>query len=80
MLPYIIAAHAPALTCAEAALLPALSGAPELQQPRNMLIPYSHLQFRPALPQPQSAPCRGSMAGRAVLHAGGISLPGLNNR
>ena len=63
------AVHAPALSLNEAAMLPAIW--PEA--PRNLLMPYTGLDFRTGpvdgggLPV-DSAKRRGSMAGRAILH------------
>ena len=65
--------HAPALARQEAAL------------PRNLLPPAQALRFRPAVEeapasarQAEPAPQRrGSAAGRAILHAEGVSLPGV---
>ena len=71
--------HAPALAPQEAALLPAMRQG----LPRNLLPPTPTLRFRPAVEeapasQPESAPRRrGSAAGRAILHAEGVSLPGV---
>lgn len=59
--------HAPALGISEAALLPARM-ALETRVPID----------QPALAQPLQAPQaqNGSVAGRAVLHAAGIQMPG----
>lgn len=73
--------HAPALARQEAALLPAMRRG----LPRNLLPPTPNLRFRPAVEEaPASAhqvePVprrRGSAAGRAILHAEGVSLPGV---
>lgn len=66
-------AHAPALAPQEAALLPAL--------PRNLLMPGPELDFRPAEEladvQVQRQRVRRSAAGRAILHARGVSMPGV---
>ena len=73
--------HAPALARQEAALLPAMRRG----LPRNLLPPAQALRFRPAAEeapasarQAEPAPRRrGSAAGRAILHAEGVSLPGV---
>lgn len=73
--------HAPALARQEAALLPAMRRG----LPRNLLPPVPPLRFRPAVEeapvsahQPEPAPRRrGSAAGRAILRAEGVSLPGV---
>lgn len=73
--------HAPALARQEAAMLPAMRRG----LPRNLLPPTPTLRFRPAVEetpasahQAGSAPRRrGSAAGRAILHAEGVSLPGV---
>lgn len=73
--------HAPALARQEAALLPAMRRG----LPRNLLPPTPNLRFRPAVEEApasahQAEPVprrRGSAAGRAILHAEGVSLPGV---
>ena len=66
------AAHAPALSLQEAALLPALP-APAPAKPRNLLIPQGHLDVRQGNVDDGGGvvdnfpPRRGSMAGRALL-------------
>ena len=73
--------QAPALARQEAALLPAMRRG----LPRNLLPPTPNLRFRPAVEEApasahQAEPVprrRGSAAGRAILHAEGVSLPGV---
>lgn len=89
MLSRFIHAHEPALTPQEAAMLPAMAAI--VAAPGNLLIPRQDLNFRavetaensgaesagyaPSL-QTGDRPRRGSAAGRAVLRAAGISMPG----
>ena len=73
--------HAPALARQEAALLPAMRRG----LPRNLLPPTPNLRFHPAVEKAAASTCqeapaprrRGSAAGRAILHAEGVSLPGV---
>lgn len=63
-----MAARMPALTLAEAAMLPALPG----ETPRNLLIPRPEPEKRPLLPENggqvvDNPVRRGTMAGRALL-------------
>lgn len=71
------AVHAPALSLPEAAMLPAL---PKEQTavPRNLVLPDRRTYHPMPLTavQPVENRRRGSMAGRAVLKAAGIRLPG----
>ncbi len=84
MMKRIAQTHAPATLPQEAALLPALP-ARKSSKPRNLMIPPPDLVFRPVMaeaePTPkasQAAPRRrGSAAGRAILHAAGVSVPGV---
>lgn len=74
-----IQARQPALTRQEAALLTALPRAGERAGRMNLQYPASRTGFIPvADAPPQPAPLRqGSVAGRAVLGAMGISMPGV---
>ena len=82
MMKRIAQAHAPATLPQEAALLPALP-ARKSSKPRNLMIPPPDLVFRPVVAEdaskaPQVHPSRrGSAAGRAILHAAGVSVPGV---
>lgn len=71
------AVHAPALSLPEAAMLPAL---PKEQTavPRNLILPDRRTYHPMPLTgvHPVDHHRRGSMAGRAVLRAAGIRLPG----
>ena len=69
--------HAPAMLPQEAALLPA-QGAPAAR-PGRLTMPANDSHFIPVTEdvQPVSVQRRGSVAGRAVLTAAGISLPGV---
>lgn len=79
-------AHEPALLPQEAALLPALpSGTRQTRLRPNMIWPQSEEHFRAFevgdtvyhVPETPAAQTRGSVAGRSVLAAAGISLPGV---
>lgn len=77
-----INAHFPALTLQEAAMLPALQPQPVRPRvPKNLLVPSGHLRFLPAALGSDAAAARpvrvGSSAGRAVLRAAGIAMPGI---
>ena len=73
--------HAAALARQEAALLPAMRRG----LPRSLLPPTQPLRFRPAVeeasastrPAEPAPRRRGSAAGRAILRAEGVSLPGV---
>ena len=73
-----VSAHEPALLPQEAAMLTAL---PETAAVRrtNLLMPQdtSHFVSVDAPAEPAAQTRRGSVAGRAVLSAAGISLPGV---
>jgi len=78
MMKRIAQAHAPATLPQEAALLPALP-ARKSSKPRNLMIPPPDLVFRPVVAEDASKERRrlGSAAGRAILHAAGVSVPGV---
>lgn len=65
-------------------MLPALP-ARKSSKPRNLMIPPPDLVFRPLAAEaeteskaPEATPRRrGSAAGRAILHAAGVSVPGV---
>ncbi len=66
-----LAARAPAMSLAEAAMLPALSREEARGMPANLLVPRKDLHFRSVESGGRSVDSfsrrRGSMAGRAVL-------------
>ncbi len=77
--PATYAVHAPALSLPEAAMLPALPKEPESAIPRNLILPDRrtyHPMPAPGGGHPVDNIRRGSVAGRAVLRAAGIRLPG----
>lgn len=61
--------HIPAMLPQEAAMLPALL-------PGHFTMQLKAEHFVPA-EAPQQSERRGSPAGRAILHAGGVNLPGV---
>lgn len=63
-------AHTPAMSPQEAAMLPAMNGG----SPGHLQMPLNPAHFMPI--RRTTAVRRGSAAGRAVLHARGVSLPG----
>ena len=65
--------HQPAMNPQEAALLPALP-------PNYPTMPLRQEDFRPAAWDEAETPRPRSAAGRAVLHARGVWLPGLARR
>ena len=73
-------AHEPALMPQEAAMLTALPAACSRSRRTNLLMPGDDSHFvsvNAPVQQPAQETRRGSMAGRAVLTAAGISLPGV---
>ena len=72
-------AHEPALTPQEAAMLTAMPASGGIRR-TNLLMPRDEQHFVSTDTPVQAAviaPRQGSVAGRAVLHAAGISLPGV---
>lgn len=67
-------AHEPAMTLQEAAMLPAIAPA----SPGYLVMPLDASHFVPVTDvQEASAPRQGSAAGRAILRADGVNLPGV---